>query len=314
MKIFCTLAVLLVSTSLIAQESYRGPYTGNEVFKIGDEVEAVYAGSWYKATIVGVAEAPAKYKVHFEDEKYCRNHELDESRSREYVRPRKRADAVNTGNSAASQNAAASTTKNTSGAPKVANGGNNKSAGWARFKVGDRVLYRSAGKLWQEAIVKEIGTQGLEDKKYKLAAISRYTGRELDGLTWEWHERVASLERQPEWTSFFVGNWDIYVPGATNLMTDGRNVYRTFSGGMKLPPLQVRADRTYSWRLSNGKTITGRWEPCEKNPGIILKKADQGADWTLYNANDRSSLETFKTDVIYLSAEEHTYQVGHRKK
>jgi hypothetical protein len=41
---------------------------------------------------------------------------------------------------------------------------------------------------------------------------------------------VTTLERQRSWTSFFIGDWDTYLPMAYSDRIIGRDVYRTFEG------------------------------------------------------------------------------------
>ncbi len=100
-----------------------------------------------------------------------------------------------------------------------------------------------------------------------------------------------------------------------NTMTDGRDVYRVVSRGMSLPPLRVNRDGTYSWRvLANGseRVIDGRWVAREDGPGIILLAGDEGRDWTVTNATDRSTLRNFGRAEIHLTTPEISYMTGRR--
>lgn len=169
-----------------------------------------------------------------------------------------------------------------------------------QHRVGETVLYSgTAGKTWERGLIRSI------DPTY---------GYDIEGVSGSFDPNfVTSLERQPYWTGYFVGDWRISVPMATNLYTDGRNVYRSFSGGMRLPPLRVNGDGTYSWRvLENSgqeRLVQGRWRPNPEGPGIILERGDKGADWLMYNNTRRDSI---LGETVILSSDQHTYQDGTR--
>lgn len=148
------------------------------------------------------------------------------------------------------------------------------------FSVGQQVLWSgTAGKTWQPATVKAVDpTFGYSFVNGPSGSYDRY--------------KVVATQREPFWTGWFVGDWKISVPMAMGLVTDGRNLYRTVSGGLRLPPLRISADGTYAWRVqqaSGEKLITGRWAPNPNGPGVILKAAEQGADWLVYNNTDAQS-------------------------
>lgn len=198
-----------------------------------------------------------------------------------------------------------------SGTPKpqpapITKGGSPISPAFGRFKVGDEVLVRSGGKLWWPGKVTQVHREGTLAGYYRVETQS--------GLDDYWPTQVAAREREPYWTQFFVGTWEVRVPGAANVKLKGSEAFRVFTGGMKLPPLVVNADGTYVWTLLDRKVIKGKWKPRPDAPGIILEKGEHGEDWTLYNASDKSTEEVFKKDVIYLNAEKHTYQVAYRIK
>ena len=161
---------------------------------------------------------------------------------------------------------------------------------WPRlgqYKVGERVLYSgSGGKTWEPATIKSI------DPKYG------YNFPEVSGSSDAYF--VVSTKREPFWTQWFIGDWKVTVPTAMNLMTDGRNVFRVVSGGMRLPPLRILADGSYHWRYEqNGeeKLIKGRWVENPNGPGVILKSAAEGADWLVYN-NSRTNSELGETVIL----------------
>lgn len=125
----------------------------------------------------------------------------------------------------------------------------------------------------------------------------------------DWN-RVTSVSRQPYWTGFFIGDWDINTGIASTFRTDGRDVYHVVSGGMRLPPLRVEANGTYIWSTGSGQ-LRGRWVPRGDAPGITLLKGDKGSDWTLVNSTTKSTLVTFKTDEVRLSSPVYS-RIGHR--
>jgi hypothetical protein len=97
-------------------------------------------------------------------------------------------------------------------------------------------------------------------------------------------------------------------------VTDGTNLYRTYSGGMRLPPLKVNADGSYSWRVEqNGREtlIKGRWAPNPDGPGIFLRKGEHGVDWLMYNNTDVGSQ---LGETVILSNKKYTYYDGTRLK
>lgn len=167
------------------------------------------------------------------------------------------------------------------------------------YRIGQEVLYSgTAGKTWDRGVVKDI------DPKY---------GYGIEGVTGSTDAYfVVGTEREPFWTSYFIGDWKVSVPMAMGSVTDGRYIYRTVSGGMRLPPLRINADGSYTWRVQQGsgeKLLKGRWVPNPDGPGVILKNADQGADWLVYN-NSRTGSQLGET--VILSSDCCTYYDGSR--
>lgn len=169
------------------------------------------------------------------------------------------------------------------------------------LQVGQRVIYSgTGGKTWEPGTIRSI------DPKY---------GYNIEGTSGSNDPNfVVAPEREPFWTRYFVGDWRVSVPMAMGAVTDGTYIYRTVSGGLRLPPLRINADGTYSWRVQQGggeTLIRGRWEPSPAGPGVILKNGEQGADWLVYN-NTRS-LEGGEDSVI-LSSDCCTHYDGRRIK
>lgn len=168
-------------------------------------------------------------------------------------------------------------------APAAATQSPRGSATWPRigaYRVGDQLLYSgNGGKTWLRDVVKAV------DPVYGYSFVNGPSG-----MYDSYH--VVAPEREPFWTAYFVGDWRVSVPMAMNTVTDGRHVYRVVSGGLRLPPLRINSDGTYTWRVRQGdgeRLIRGRWEPRPDAPGVILKNGDQGADWLVYNNSDTKS-------------------------
>ena len=169
------------------------------------------------------------------------------------------------------------------------------------YRAGQEVLFSgTAGKTWDVGIIKSI------DPVY---------GYNIDGWTGSYDPFfVVANEREPFWTEHFFGDWRVSVPMAVGMVTDGTYVYPTVSGGLRLPPLRISADGSYSWRVSHGsgeKLILGRWVPNPEGPGVILQNGKRGADWLVYN-NSRTG--SGLGDTVIISSECCTHYDGVRLK
>lgn len=172
------------------------------------------------------------------------------------------------------------------------------------FAIGDQVRFTdNGGALWETG---------------KIVAIDPKMGYLVEGRggSQYYHHRyeVAGTQSEPFWTDWFVGDWRISIPVASNVVTDGTNLYRTYSGGMRLPPLKVNADGSYSWRIEqNGREtlIKGRWVANPDGPGIFLQKGEHGVDWLMYNNTDVGSK---LGETVILANKKYTYYDGTRLK
>ncbi|HEX2190085.1 MAG TPA: hypothetical protein VHG51_14355 [Longimicrobiaceae bacterium] len=183
------------------------------------------------------------------------------------------------------------------------------------FRVGDRVRYTpNGGPLWYTGVVERVGPDpdavaGTTDEAYLVR------DERVDRRQWLDRQRVAGMEREPFWTGFFVGDWEVSVPMAMGTIERGGETYRIVTGGMRLPPLRVNPDGTYLWVVEEDgatRVIRGRWVPREDAPGLVLLHGDRGGDWSLANVTDRSGLQTFGRDQIHLSSDCCTYLAGQR--
>lgn len=87
----------------------------------------------------------------------------------------------------------------------------------------------------------------------------------------------------------FVGGYvNLRVPGAAYTATEaGKTKLYVSSGVMTTGSLLILADGTYAWNSSyDGKLIKGNWAAAGEN--IVLKKAQEGKDWTVMIGNAQS--------------------------
>lgn len=177
---------------------------------------------------------------------------------------------------------------------------------WAHpdsFSANDEIIFTTSGGVeWRPGRIVEVGS----GEYVKLYLVEEPNGSR-HYVDWN---RVTSTKRQPYWTSFFVGDWDINTGIASNFRSDGRDVYHIVSGGMRLPPLRVNSDGSYVWS-TGAATVRGKWIMRDDAPGIVLLDGDKGADWKLVNSTTRSTYDTFKADEVRLSTPTCS-RVGHR--
>jgi hypothetical protein len=283
------LFVSLSVTRAWAQASYTGPSNETTIFKVGDLVEATYAGSWYPAEVVGAFDPEAKtYQIHFDGEKYCSNHRLDSRLNAQFVRSRKKSEAPATASKAnpvpAASNEKTGVPTSTPTAKAPASGSATGTLG-----AGTNVKYAGAGVLWQS---------GAKIERYD-AAKRQYTVRDKSGSGDIVPCYAVYKEGDPINNSFFAGDWEVRVNGATTTFVKGNDLYRRFSGGLKLPPLQIKADGTYTWINSENQIIKGRWVPRPEGvPGIVILKGLDGMDWTVYEKTEGYSPTSSTRDEI----------------
>ena len=178
------------------------------------------------------------------------------------------------------------------------------------YKVGDKVLHsRDAGKTWEPGHIKEISTNarliadGISPYLVENAAKTSQNYLDLNFIT--------TFTRQPFWTSFFVGEWNLSSPIVATERIIDREVYRIISGGDKLPPLRINADSTYSWVIDKKKVIKGRWIKNIDAPGIILLKGYREVNWIVYNTSNSDNRKIFKTDYIIITDQNGNYLSNH---
>lgn len=211
----------------------------------------------------------------------------------------------------ARSNPSASTAPQAPPAAAATAGGGSAWDRFGRFSVGDAVLFaQEGGKRWDRGTVVRVGgAPGVVKDKYLVRTASGYED-------WWDADQVTSVQPQPYWTGFFVGDWRLGVPMSRVTRVEGGDVYRVYSGGVRLPPLRVNADGTYVWvttKYGGGEEVVrGRWEPNPRGPGLVLKQGERGDDWLLYTVNTAQGRETYGTDHVYLSSDNHPAKQGFR--
>lgn len=121
---------------------------------------------------------------------------------------------------------------------------------------------------------------------------------------------------QPITTSFFVGNWEMFVgPTPNNVVVAGKAYIEVGPGG-KAPPISVRADGSYSWKVDSRTTVSGHWRPMaegemksgSKGPAILLIKGESGKDWqmtrrgtALADNRDQADIDRMDMGLSYMA-------------
>lgn len=170
----------------------------------------------------------------------------------------------------------------------------------AVYAVGDVVLHsRDRGKTWEPGYIKEIST----NQRLLADGISPYLVENKAKTSQNYLDLnfITTFTRQPSWTSFFVGEWGLYLPIAATERIIDRDVYQIISGGDKLHPLRIKPNKTYTWVIDKNKTINGQWIQNENSPGIVLLNGYRGINWQVYNSTDNDNRKIFKTDYIIIA-------------
>lgn len=173
-----------------------------------------------------------------------------------------------------------------------------------RFDTGARVLHsRDGGKTWETGTVLKVDSE----MGYLIENEEKTVQNYYDGVY------VTTLERQPHWTNFFVGDWNLYLPMASIERVSGNDFYQIFSGGERLPPLRIHANGTYAWVVDKDNVLRGRWTANE-GPGLVLLSGYRNDDWILYSTSDSGKNKVYKTDSVRLVSRSEMYspQVGYR--
>lgn len=178
------------------------------------------------------------------------------------------------------------------------------------YRVGQKVLHsRDKGKTWEPGTVKAISTS----KELIASGISPYLIENEKQTVQNYLDTsfITTLIRQPYWTSFFFGDWDLYLPITAVDRKIDRDPYTVISGGQKLPPLRINSNGTYTWVINKNKVVHGVWENNTNAPGIILKSGDRSDNWLMYNSTDNTNRGIYKSDYIILTSQSEKYSQRH---
>lgn len=270
--------------------------TAQAQYKIGDKVEANDYGVWRNAVIVSERSAKPSgtgytYQVHYDRDDDHADHRFDIALDENFIRPRSGQNSTRANSTAANDR---SSTAKANSANAVLNRTVNRrspSAKWTnrKFDVGDRVLYSNGYKLWSgPGVITEIN----HEKR-------RYNVRDIADPSTRYDYPCYAVIRPGEFDNdFYIGKWDVHIIGATSTFTHMGKKYRQYSGGMSMPPLEIRPDGTYTWRLSAREVIHGRWQEREEYPGIVLLKAIDGENYTIYERTEAFGTDSTTRDEI----------------
>lgn len=273
-------------------------------FAMGTPVEVRrYDGSVYKGTIAGKDEM--RYQVQYKRDGY----ETTDWFHAYNIRVAAAAQPV-----AQKKQANQTPSPRPAQQPKVSPAPAATATAWAgqRFKVGDKVLYNDLGFLTKPYRGNVVSI----DPEKRL-----YTVRDEQDASWKYSYAPHQVfdPAVPIDNSFFIGKWEVHIQGATSTFAKNGDIYRRFSGGMKLPPLEIKADGTYTWAIGNNQVIRGQWQPRKNVPGIVLLKAVDGLDYTLYEKTEAFATTAETRDEIGLhhlpssTGYYHAYRLGPNK-
>ena len=184
------------------------------------------------------------------------------------------------------------------------------------YNVGDSILYW-VPTGWRKGVIKEVGVSKATGKiSVDYSQKKYYIDPDAYALSNDWYEwsGVVRPERQPFWTGWFIGDWEIgEVQAHSNEVKSGKET-DTYYYMDATEKLQVFANNTYRWKLSKGKVISGKWKPIPGEPGIILQKAYRGFDWTLRNATGVYDWQVRKLDMINLKPSAQVMSINGKRK
>ena len=97
----------------------------------------------------------------------------------------------------------------------------------------------------------------------------------------------------PPQRSALLGSWRTEVNAPATYFTKGNDLWRHNAKVEKLGGLTINPAGTYSWTLSTGKTVTGKWRPATPEEmqtaggeGLVLLGGREGYDWIVTKYRD----------------------------
>lgn len=169
------------------------------------------------------------------------------------------------------------------------------------YAIGDSIMYY-VPTGWRRGAIKKLGTIVNKERKFIPDEKKYLVDPDAFALSDDWYEwsQVVKLTREPFWTSWFIGEWKIGEVGAHNNKIENGKETDTYYYTDATETLRIMANGTYSWKQTNGKTISGRWKPATDGPGVVLIKAYREFDWTIRNYTMPDDLHIRKLEVIRL--------------
>ncbi|MGZ5246981.1 MAG: ankyrin repeat domain-containing protein [Flavitalea sp.] len=170
------------------------------------------------------------------------------------------------------------------------------------YKAGDSIIYW-VPTGWRKGVIREVGVAKKSGKISVDYSEKKYLiDPDAYALSNDWYEWtvVVHPERQPFWTSWFVGIWKIgEVNAHSNEVKNGKETDRYYFLDAT-ESLIVLANGTYTWKTPGKKTIKGKWIASKDYPGIILLKAYRNFNWELRNHTSVDDWFIRKLDIIEL--------------
>ncbi|HEX8434926.1 ankyrin repeat domain-containing protein [Archangium sp.] len=173
------------------------------------------------------------------------------------------------------------------------------------YKVGDEVQFLEPTG-WKPGVIKEVGPEGDSSSKDIPLGVRKYL---ISGTRWQgdedWYDwgLVSGRSREPFWTRFFVGDWELGEVMAMNTTVSGGTETTEYAYAAADEKLRVNAAGTYQWRTRDRKVIQGRWVPAPGGPGIVLKAGHRGLDWTFHNQTSATDENVRGLETARLNAD-----------
>ena len=159
------------------------------------------------------------------------------------------------------------------------------------YQPGDSVIFFAAS--WKRGTIKEVGLPNDPSNKYAKPSEMKYLIAPDASVNWpDWTDwsKVVKSQREPFWTSWFIGDWMTGETMGANTRTDGAYERTVISYGKATDALQISANGTYKWKIKGSKEITGKWSAATDGPGIVLHKGYKNLDWTIRNESSATEL------------------------
>lgn len=148
-------------------------------------------------------------------------------------------------------------------------------------KVGDVVR---AGVLNYDArIVQHDRARGL----YKVRRVSDGSEESLPAQSLK---TCTGEEPPPVTEGYFFGEWEMFTAGGGHYEKTNQRDWHVVAGqAAKAPPLVIRKDRTYTWKIDSKTTVQGKWHVAQTSElkygydkrglTLVLANGEDGKDW-----------------------------------